>query len=51
MTIWMPKKLRQSGIKLHENLSQKVHINAVSNKISKTIGILTRLKSYVPSKI
>ena len=38
------------GIKLHENLSWKEHINSIYNKISKNVGILSRLKSYVPSE-
>ena len=36
------------GIKIHENLSWNEHINSIANKISKTIGILRYVKSYIP---
>ena len=39
------------GITFHENLSWKDHTNKISNKVSKTIGIIRRIKSVVPSKI
>ena len=39
------------GIKIHENLSWTDHVNSISKRISKTIGILRHLKSYVPLTI
>ena len=35
------------GIFLNENLSWKQHINAIANKLSKTIGIMKLMKKYV----
>ena len=39
------------GILLDNNLSWKAHIDYISLKISKTIGILSRLKYYLPLTI
>ena len=39
------------GLTLDETLSWKTHIQDVSNKISKTIGILNRLKNVLPGNI
>ena len=36
------------GILFDENLTWKCHINMVTNKLSKVIGILTRLKHVYP---
>jgi hypothetical protein len=36
------------GIHIHENLTWKTHINVVANKISRTIGLFRRIKSYTP---
>ena len=36
------------GIQIQENLSWKTHINTVANKISKTIGLFRRIKSFTP---
>lgn len=36
------------GITLNENLNCKSHINKISNKISRCIGILNRLKYFLP---
>ena len=38
------------GVKIDENLTWS-HISDVSNKISKTIGIMNRLKCFIPSEI
>ena len=35
------------GIKIHENISWDDHINSIATKISKTIGILRCIKSYM----
>jgi hypothetical protein len=39
------------GLTLDENLNWKVHIDKISNKISKSIGILNKLKHFIPIKI
>ena len=39
------------GLTLNENLSWKPHVDLIANKISKYIGILNRLKRYLPSHI
>jgi len=36
------------GIRLDKHLNWKPHVNMVSKKISKTIGILARVKNYIP---
>ena len=36
------------GILFDENLTWKCHINMITNKLSKVIGILTRLKHVYP---
>ena len=36
------------GITLDKHLTWKPHIHNISNKISKTIGILNRIKTYLP---
>ena len=36
------------GIKIHEHLSWKIHIDYISRKISKTIGIIKHIKSFLP---
>lgn len=38
------------GLTLNENLSWKTHIDKISNKISRTIGILNRLKHFLPQQ-
>ena len=39
------------GFNIQENLNWKEHENFVSNKISKAIGILYHLKTFVPENI
>ncbi len=39
------------GLVLNKNLTWKTHTNKVSNSISKTIGILNRLKHFLPIQI
>ncbi len=36
------------GLIINENLNLKAHINKIANKISKSIGILNRLKHFLP---
>ncbi len=38
------------GLTLDENLSWKSHINKIANRISKSIGILNKLKHFIPMK-
>ena len=39
------------GLMLNENLSWKPHVNMICNKISKHIGVINRLKRYLPSHV
>ena len=39
------------GLEIHENLTWKNHTDKVANKISKYMGVLCRLKRYLPSNI
>ncbi len=39
------------GLVLNEHLTWKTHTNKVSNSISKTIGILNRLKDFFQLKL
>ena len=39
------------GLTFDEHMSWNTHIHKISNKISKTLGILSRLKRYLPQSI
>ena len=39
------------GIHIDEKLTFKHHVNFLSNKISRSIGILYRIKSFLPSSV
>ena len=39
------------GLTINENMSWKPHVNTLCNKISKYVGILNRLKRYLPNYI
>ena len=39
------------GMNFNENLSWKPHIDNICNKISRSIGILNKLKHYIPLHI
>ena len=39
------------GLTIDENISWKVHINKISSKIARTVGILSRLKRFLPKSI
>jgi len=39
------------GIYFDENLSWKFHINLICTKISKTVGVIAKLRYYVPRKV
>ena len=39
------------GVSIDENLTWKSHVSEVSSKISKTVGIMNRLKTFIPSDI
>ena len=43
------KNFKFLGIVLHENLKWKAHTNMISKKISKTLGIMKKLKRTIPS--
>ena len=40
-----------SGLTLDEHLSRKPHVQKIANKISRTIGILRRLKNILPTPV
>ena len=37
------------GLTLNSNLDWKDHINTIANKISSTVGVLNKLKNFIPS--
>ena len=39
------------GMIVDENISWKCHVNYIANKIAKTVGILNRLKHFIPMNI
>ena len=39
------------GLTINENLSWKPHVDLIANKLSKYVGILNRLKRYLPQNI
>ena len=41
--------IKYLGLLIDENLSWKTHIHSVANKISKTIGLIARLRHIVPT--
>ena len=36
------------GITIDKHLTWKEHINLIANKISRTVGVINRLKNYIP---
>ena len=49
VTIERKNFMKYLGLLIDENLSWKTHISSVANKISKTIGIIARLRHTVPT--
>ena len=43
--------LRYLGVLLDEHLTWKYHIDYVTSKVSKTVGIIARLRHFVPFQI
>ena len=39
------------GLTINENLNWSAHTNKISNKISRSIGIINKLKNYIPTHI
>ena len=39
------------GLKLHENLTFKDHVNKVTSNISKSVGVMRRLHCQFPAKV
>ena len=39
------------GVLIDKNLSWKHHIDAIATKISKNVGLIAKLRHYVPRKI
>ena len=39
------------GVTFHENLNWKYHIDNVCNKISRSIGIMARIKHHIPRNV
>ena len=50
-TIERVKNFNFLGITFDENMTWDEHINKISNKISKALGIMSRLKRYLPQEI
>lgn len=51
VTLDRVKNFNFLGLTLNENMSWKPHTDIVANKISKYIGVMNRLKRYLPSHI
>ena len=49
VTIERKNFIKYLGLLIDENLSWKTHIHSVANKISKTIGLIARLRHIVPT--
>ena len=45
------KKTKFLGLIIDENLTWKYHIDSVTNRISCNIGVINKLKSFIPEKI
>ena len=45
------EKIKFLGITLDENLNFENHINEICNKLSRSVGILYKLKSFLPEKV
>ena len=45
------EKFKCLGIILHQNMKWKSHIDSISSKIGKSIGVLNRLKHCLPTSI
>ena len=43
--------IKYLGVLIDENLSWKNHINSVTTKISKTVGLIAKLRHFVPCRI
>ncbi len=50
ITMERPYKFNFLGLTLNENINWKSHINKISNKISKSMSILNKLKHFLPLK-
>ena len=55
ISIFDSKKIEESawniGVLIDENLSWKNHLDCVITKISKTIGMIAKLRHFVPSSV
>ena len=50
-TLESEEYIKYLGILIDKNLTWKLHINVVSLKISKTVGLLAKLRHFVPRQI
>ena len=50
-TLESEEHIKYLGILIDKNLTWKLHINAVSLKISKTVSLLAKLRHFVPRQI
>ena len=50
-TIAQTERTKFLGITLDSSLSFKMHINEISSKLSRSVGILYKLKSFLPEEI
>ena len=39
------------GITIDKHLTWKEHIHLIANKISRTVGVINRLKNYIPQNV
>ena len=44
----MKNYVKYSGILIDKNLSWKIHIDNVATKLSKTVGLIAKLRHFVP---
>ena len=51
MLILSLKSIKYLGVLIDKNLSWKHHIDAIAIKISKNVGLIAKLRHYVPRKI
>ena len=49
--ITQTEKTKFLGVTLDKNLSFQAHINEICTKLSKSVGILYKLKSFLPETI
>ena len=51
LTLEMKDYVKYLGLMIDSNLSWKYHIESICHKISKSIGIITKIRHYVPRRV